>query len=193
MILGLYICFMEKDNKMKDFIAIIFGDFNTSQKVYDAMLTITPVVESENLKFQYNDLSIICHFQSMESQQDIQEFFNVALFELCGMFFITETKNMSIFMDQQMTQHLMNLEASENVNMAIDMDKVRNGQDGLLEQDLMNIPIVFDKEEDEDDDIKILKKKPVEPTLDDILEKIHIYGYDSLSDNELKLLNKYSN
>jgi hypothetical protein len=96
-------------------------------------------------------------------------------------------------MDQQMTQHLMNLEASENVNMAIDMDKVRNGQDGLLEQDLMNIPIVFDKEEDEDDDIKILKKKPVEPTLDDILEKIHIYGYDSLSDNELKLLNKYSN
>jgi|LakMenE01Jun11ns_1017448.scaffolds.fasta_scaffold9958606_4 hypothetical protein len=193
MILGLYICFMEKDNNMKDFIAIIFGDFNTSQKVYDAMLTITPVVESENLKFQYNDLSIICHFQSMESQQDIQEFFNVALFELCGMFFITETKNMSIFMDQQMTQHLMNLEASENVNMAIDMDKVRNGQDGLLEQDLMNIPIVFDKEEDEDDDIKILKKKPVEPTLDDILEKIHIYGYDSLSDNELKLLNKYSN
>ena len=71
---------MEKDNNMKDFIAIIFGDFNTSQKVYDAMLTITPVVESENLKFQYNDLSIICHFQSMESQQDIQEFFNVAFF-----------------------------------------------------------------------------------------------------------------
>ena len=48
-------------------------------------------------------------------------------------------------------------------------------------------------EEDEDDDIKILKKKPVEPTLDDILEKIHIYGYNSLSENEKKLLNKYSN
>jgi hypothetical protein len=41
---------MENDNNMKDFIAIIFGDFNTSKKVYDAMLTITPVVESENLK-----------------------------------------------------------------------------------------------------------------------------------------------
>lgn len=178
---------------MKDFIAIIFGDFNTPQKVYDAMLTITPVVESENLKFQYNDLSIICHFQSMESQEDIEGFFKAALYELCGMFFISETKNMSISMDQQMTQHLMNLEASENVNMAIDMDKVRNGQDGLLEQDLINIPIVFDKEEDEDDDIKIMKNRPVEPTLDDILEKIHIYGYDSLSENERKLLNNYSN
>lgn len=184
---------MEKDNNMKDFIAIIFGDFNTSQKVYDAMLTITPVVESENLKFHYNDLSIICHFQSMESQEEIQQFFNAALFELCGMFFISETQNMSIFMDQQMSQHLMNLEASENVNMAIDMDKVRNGQDGLLEQDLINIPIVFDQDEDEDDDIKILKKKRLEPTLDDILEKIHIYGYDSLSENERKLLNTYSN
>jgi hypothetical protein len=183
---------MENDNNMKDFIAIIFGDFNTSKKVYDAMLTITPVVESENLKFQYNDLSIICHFQSKESQQEIQEFFTVALFELCGMFFISETKNMSIFMDQQMTQHLMNLEASENVNMAIDMDKVRNGQDIFLEQDLLNIPIVFDQE-DEEDDIKLLQKKPMEPSLDQLLEKIHIYGYKSLSAHELKILNTYSN
>ena len=50
---------MKHNNRMKDFIAIIFGDFNTSQKVYDAMLAITPVVESENLKFQYNDLSLL--------------------------------------------------------------------------------------------------------------------------------------
>ena len=99
---------------------------------------------------------------------------------------------MSIFMDQQMTQHLMNLEASENVNMAIDMDKVRNGQDIFLEQDLLNIPIVFDQE-DEEDDIKLLQKKPMEPSLDQLLEKIHIYGYKSLSAHELKILNTYSN
>ena len=105
------------------------------------MLAITPVVESENLKFQYNDLSIICHFQSQEPQQEIQEFFNAALFDVCGMSFLVGNKNMSIFMDQQMTQHLMNLEASENVNMAIDMDKVRNGQNEFLEQDLINVPI----------------------------------------------------
>jgi hypothetical protein len=184
---------MKHNNQMKDFIAIIFGDFNTSKKVYDAMLEITPVVESENLKFQYNDLSIICHFQSQEPQEEIREFFNVALFDVCGMLFLAETKNMSIFMDQQMKQHLMNLEATENVNMAIDMDKVRNGQNEFLEQDLINIPIVFDQDEDEDDDIKLLKKKPQEPSLDDILEKIHIYGYESLSENELKLLNKFSN
>lgn len=183
---------MEKDKNMKDFIAIIFGDFNTSQKVYDAMLTITPVVDSENLKFQYNDLSIICHFQSEESQEEIHTFFHTALSEICGMFFLSETKNMSIFMDLEMTQHLMNLDASENVNMAIDMDKVRNGLPGVLEQDLINLPIVFDQDE-EDDEIKLLKKKPVEPTLDDILEKIHIYGYDSLSQNERKLLTKFSN
>ena len=96
-------------------------------------------------------------------------------------------------MDQQMTQHLMNLEASENVNMAIDMDKVRNGQNEFLEQDLINVPIVFDQDQDEDDDIELLKKKPQEPSLDDILEKIHIYGYESLSEKELKLLNKFSN
>lgn len=184
---------MEKDNNMKDFIAIIFGDFNTPQKVYDAMLTITPVVESENLKFQYNDLSIICHFQSKETQKEIEEFFTSALFELCGMFFISETNSMSIFMDKQMTQHLMNLEASENVNMVIDMDKVRKGQDGFLEQDLINIPIVFDDKDDEDDDIKFLQKTANKPSLDDILDKIHIYGYKSLSAQEREILNTYSN
>jgi hypothetical protein len=73
------------------------------------------------------------------------------------------------------------------------MDKVRNGQNEFLEQDLINIPIVFDQDQDEDDDIELLKKKPQEPSLDDILEKIHIYGYESLSEKELKLLNKFSN
>jgi len=75
------------------------------------------------------------------------------------------------------------------------MDKIRKGQDGFLEQDLINIPFVIDRTEDEevDDEIKLLKKKPSLPSLDDILDKIHIYGYDSLTSIELKILNTFSN
>ena len=42
-------------------------------------------------------------------------------------------------------------------------------------------------------EIKEIKNRKKNPTLDEILEKIHIYGYDSLSQNEIKLLNTYSN
>jgi hypothetical protein len=89
----------------------------------------------------------------------------------------------------------MNLEENDNANMVIDMDKIRKGQDGFLEQDLINIPFVIDRTEDEevDDEIKLLKKKPSLPSLDDILDKIHIYGYDSLTSIELKILNTFSN
>jgi hypothetical protein len=63
-----------------------------------------------------------------------------------------------------------------------------------LEQDLINIPFVIDSTEDEevDDDIELLRKKPIVPSLDQILDKIHIYGYDTLTSIERNLLNTYS-
>ena len=96
-------------------------------------------------------------------------------------------------MNDEMKKHLMNLEETSDVNMAIDMEKIRKGEDGLLEQDLINIPIVFDDEDEDEDEIKEIKNRKKSPTLDELLEKIHIYGYESLSQNEIKLLNTYSN
>jgi hypothetical protein len=117
-----------------------------------------------------------------------------SLFELSQMFFISEEKNMSYFMDDNMKKHLMDLSESESPNMVIDMDKIRKGEDGLLEQDLfVNLPIVFDDDEDEEDEIKLLKSQTKEPSLDQILDKIHIYGYDSLNKKERQILNSFSN
>lgn len=186
---------MKNETLMLDYIAILFGDFNSPEKVYNVMMGVTPVVESENLKFNYNDISVVCHFQSQESQQEIYRFIKNSLGDTVGMFFLSETKNISSFMNDELHNHLMNLEENDNANMVIDMDKIRKGQDGFLEQDLINIPFVIDSTEDEevDDEIKLLKKKPTLPSLDDILDKIHIYGYDSLTSLERKILNTFSN
>jgi hypothetical protein len=185
---------MKNETLMLDYIAILFGDFNSPQKVYNVMMGVTPVVESENLKFNYNDVSVICHFQSQESQEEIYTFIKNSLGDLVGMFFISETKNISTFMNDELSNHLMNLEENNNANMIIDIDKIRKGQNGLLEQDLINIPFVVDSTEDEevDDDIELLRKKPIVPSLDQILDKIHIYGYDTLTSIERNLLNTYS-
>lgn len=50
----------------------------------------------------------------------------------------------------------------------------------------------IDNEDDEDDDIKKLKMKKSKPSLDFILDKIKESGTKSLTDEEIKLLNKYS-
>ena len=110
---------------------------------------------------------------------------------MVNMFFVSEEKKLSYYMDNSMKRHLMDLSENENSNMVIDMDKIRKGEDGLLEQDLINLPIVFDDEEE--DEIKLLKTKPKEPSLDQILEKIHIYGYKSLNNKERQILNTLSN
>ena len=177
---------------MKDYIVILFGEFKNTRTVYEVMTCITPVVESENLKFNYNDLSIICHFQSENSQEEIYMFIHSAIqYDMVNMFFVSEEKKLSYYMDNSMKRHLMDLSENENSNMVIDMDKIRKGEDGLLEQDLINLPIVF--EDEEEDEIKLLKTKPKEPSLDQILEKIHIYGYKSLNNKERQILNTLSN
>ena len=179
---------------MKDYIGIIFGNMNSERKVYDIMMSITPVVNSEAMKFHYNETSIVFHFESDESQSEIFEYIKTALHDEMDMLFVTETNNMSIFMDSLLENHLMNLTESENSNMVIDMDKVRKGEDGLLERDLINLPIVFDSDEDDDDDqIKILQKKSKKPSLDDILDKIGTEGFDALSKTEIQILNSYNN
>ena len=78
---------------MKDYIVILFGEFKNSRTVYEVMTCITPVVESENLKFNYNDLSIICHFQSENSQEEIYMFIHSAIqYDMVNMFFVSEEK-----------------------------------------------------------------------------------------------------
>jgi hypothetical protein len=49
-----------------------------------------------------------------------------------------------------------------------------------------------DDSEDDDDDILLRQIKPLPLTLDNILDKINDCGIDSLTNDELTLLNKYS-
>lgn len=177
---------------MNDYIAIIFGEFGDKRNVYELMLAITPVVESETLKFHYCENSILCHFQSPEVQEEIHQYFRSALYGLTDMIFISESSNLSFTMKDDLRKHLMDLSEAENPDMVIDMEKIRKGEEGFLEQDLINLPIIFD-EDDEEDQIDMIRKKAKQPSLDELLEKIHIYGYDALSDTEIKLLNTYSN
>ena len=94
-------------------------------------------------------------------------------------------------MTDEMSNHLLNLdEAGQNDDMVIDMGRVKKGLEGLPVQDLMESEFELD---DEDDSILIKAKKKIKiPTLDELLEKIHFSGIDSLTPNEKQILNKLS-
>ena len=150
---------------MKNYFLILLGNF-TKERVYEIGITITPVVCSENLKFHYNDRSLVAHFSSDGDQNEIMEYIKAA-------------------------NHLLNLdEAGQNDDMVIDMGRVKKGLEGLPVQDLMESEFELD---DEDDSILIKAKKKIKiPTLDELLEKIHFSGIDSLTPNEKQILNKLS-
>lgn len=176
---------------MKNYFLILLGNF-TKERVYEIGITITPVVCSENLKFHYNDRSLVAHFSSDGEQDEIMEYIKAALSDgYVDMVFVTETNYMSVAMTDEMSNHLLNLdEAGQNDDMVIDMGRVKKGLEGLPVQDLMESEFEMD---DEDDSILIKAKKQIKlPTLDELLEKIHLSGIDSLTPNEKEILNKLS-
>jgi len=177
---------------MKNYFLILLGNF-TKERVYEVGITISPVVCSENLKFHYNDRSMVAHFSSDGNQDEIMEYIKVALSDgFVDMVFVTETTYMSVAMTDEMSNHLLNLDqAGENDDMVIDMGRVKDGLEGIPVQDLMESEFDFDEEEDK---LLIKAKKNIKlPTLDELLEKIHRSGLDSLTPNEKEILNKLSN
>ena len=176
---------------MKNYFLILLGTF-TKETVYEVGITISPVVCSDNLKFHYNDRSLVAHFSSDGDQDEIMEYIKTALSDgFVDMVFVTETTYMSVAMTDEMRNHLLDLEnPGENDDMTIDMERVKKGLEGIPVQDLMESEYNLDEE---DDDILIKAKKKIKlPTLDELLEKIHRSGIDSLTPDENKLLNKLS-
>jgi hypothetical protein len=100
-----------------------------------------------------------------------------------------------VFIHPESSKHLFG-ENGTNVdtNVSIDMQKVKDGSEGYSPNDFLEFEIE-DDEEDIDEIQKIItqsKTKTQIPTIDDLLDKICEKGYESLTSNEKKLLQKLS-
>jgi hypothetical protein len=176
---------------MKNFFLILLGEFNETN-VYEIGITISPMVVSPNLKFHYNEKSLVCHFSSDGNQNEILEYIKAALSGgVVDMVFLSETNYISVAMTDDMEKHLLDLDdPGKNVDMKIDMERVKMGLEGIPVRDLLESDLDLDEEED---DILIKAKRKIKlPTLDELLEKIHRSGIESLSTKEKELLNQLS-
>lgn len=168
---------------MKKYLLTVFGNFEL-ENCEEIAHCLEPIIDSTHLKFQYRSGVIIFHFESEIQMVDIHEFVELTSYDMYDSFILTEyNDNVSVFMTDDMKQHLFDLETETEGAITFDLEP-RNGFD-----------MSYD-EEDEDDIVTTLmnqiKKNLQVPTMDQLLDKISEHGVESLTPYEKATLDNYS-
>ena len=166
---------------MKKYLVSLFGDFKTQSICNEIALTLSPIVDSPHLKFQYTDGVLLFHFESEMDIKDIHEFLEISSYELYNSFILSEyTDKVSVFLPDM--EHLFDLNNFDEKSEQMVVDKKGNTN-------------VEDANDDEDDFVALivneLKGNLKKPTLDQLLDKIASQGIQSLTPYEKGLLDNY--
>jgi hypothetical protein len=176
---------------MNYYLLSVTNDFASQGLCKEIAISLSPIVDSPNLKFHYTRNQILFSFGTETEKSEIFEYINGVLFGLVEIFVLTEINDeYSVYLPKDIKEHLFDLESvGDNVTMKIDMSRIKQNLDFSYEED----------DDDEDDDFisKIMANKlstplPIQPTLDQILDKLYSEGMDSLSVQEKKILETYS-
>jgi hypothetical protein len=173
---------------MNYYLLTITNDFASEEMCKEIALSISPIVDSPNLKFHYTGNQIIFSFGTETPKNEIYEYITGILYGFIEIFILTEViDDFSVFLPKHIKEHLFDLEnVGENVTMKLDMERIKE-----------NLDFSFDDDDDENDEdiISIIfknKTKEPTPTLDQILDKLYSEGIDSLSSKEKNILETYS-
>jgi hypothetical protein len=162
---------------MKNYFLILLGNFENESETKDIVVSLSPIVDSPTLKFNQTTGSLVFHFASEVSQEEMYDYIIVTVSEKCTSFFLTEnTDKVSVFLPSSVSEHLLDLDKE---TMDLKWKPSKN----------------FDEELDEEIVALLLegiKKSRKKPTLDEILEKILSGGVNSLSLYEKEILENYS-
>jgi hypothetical protein len=168
---------------MKKYLLTVFGNFQ-SEQCEEIAHCLEPLVDSTHLKFQYRSGVIIFHFESEIQMEDIHEFVELTSYPMYDSFILSEyNDNVSVFMTDDMKQHLFDLETETEGAITFDLVP-KNRMDNYYDED------------NEDDIVTVLlnevKKNLQIPTLDQLLDKVVDNGVESLTPYEKATLDNYS-
>jgi len=163
---------------MKKFILILFGDFSSDEVTKEIAMDITPLVDSPHLKFQRTVGSILFHFASEVSQEEINDYVYSMLIDKTSSFILSEySDKMTVNFPEDVKQHLFDLE--------------KNTEDVYINMSI-NSSVKKELSEDDDDFVALLleqiKEKVKKPSLDTLLDKINSTGFESLTKFEKDVL-----
>lgn len=176
-----------------NYLITMFGDFQDSDRVRAINICLAPMVSSKELKFSKSDTFIISHFESDWDLDYINSYIKDVLNNQVDMVIVSPSENVTILANNDFVSHLTDLEQEiENSNVQPDTVKVHSVFE-KLQQEMMDM-MEEDDDDDDEDEIKTIIQKSKKNTLslDDLLDKITEFGFNSLTENEKKLLQKLS-
>jgi hypothetical protein len=174
---------------MNYYLLSVTNDFESQGLCKEIAISLSPIVDTPNLKFHYTRNQILFSFGSETEKSEIYDYIYGVLYGLVEIFVLTEiVDEYSVYLPKDIKDHLSDLEnVGDDVTMKIDMSRIKQNLDFSFEDD------------DEDDDFitnmiynKIITPKSVQPTLDQLLDKLCLEGMDSLSVQEREILETYS-
>ena len=171
---------------MNKYLLTVFGEFETKEMCQNVALSITPIVDSPNLKFQHSKGVLLFHFSSEILKEEIYEYVKGVLYGVTESFILTTiTDDVSVSMPEDIYNHLFDLEsANGEIDMKLDMTRIKNNLD-FMEQEEDDLVALLLEEMRENNVIK-------KPSLDQILDKVLTNGMESLSPFEKDTLETYS-
>lgn len=166
------------------YILILFVANENQKKFIDSVCGYIEDFCDSDIKYNYGNEAVILTFDSSHNLQEINNFLlETKIFNLISYVLMPhDTKNNIIHLEDFASEHLFEKGPQENENniskRPLDFDFISEAHVGMILEELRN----------SFEDVVNTKT----PTLDELLDKISEKGISSLSKNEVKLLEIYS-
>ena len=183
---------------MKNYLVTLIGNFITDDSCNEMVMSVAPLVDSPNMKYQFGGGILMMHFATEVPKDEIFEYITNLIHVDSEILILTEVSDkVSVHIPYEKSGHLFDLDnPGANNDYSIDMKGVIENTDLYNDYDEDDIDISFSNELESQFKSKIqhwMATPSVKTTLDTILDKINVLGMDSLTKHELTLLQNYSN
>ena len=170
----------------------IYGDFIESEILIQELSgQMLPLISSPYLKYTYGEFGVVFHFRSDEIFSELKEYFDMVLNEITEQYFLIETtsSNIDIKMPKKLKKDFLSIDGEvkkeENKTGEINVEaKLKERR-----EELKNFTFEFLLPADfpsMGNRIEIL-----DPTVDEILDKIVEKGIESITEREKQILDNY--
>ena len=196
-----------KKGRKKKYMLFLYGEWKTLAKITKEVSEIMkPVMESKYLKFIYGERSLIAHFQSYETLEEINTYLEISFGEeVTAFFLIPRPRKMGYRLDDELEEHLFKLNKNTQPYIIDDLTgdyktppdskRIPKLDDILFKSGISKLFKEFGNWEDDLINKEGWDPKPpdeiIEYNLDTVLDKILKHGKESLTKVELKFLKNY--
>jgi len=185
-----------KDNQT--YVLFIFAaNVNQDHFITNVAKNLSEGLGFNEVKYFYGSETAIITFKSNEDFEDIKFQSETYFMDYKITFILTpyHPDKTAINMDEEARIHLFGTDKKTENHGMNDIEAYvarKLSDDKIFEDTFSMMDDMLDPDDELDLDMLVLKTKPKQITLDELLDKINLSGMSSLSENELSLLKSYS-